>query len=353
MKKVNFLSGLSAIALAAMCVVGLSLTSCEEEDLTVADTNITVTTPDVTVTVEGTEVTETQGVVYLTVTATNTSGVSLTGVTFTVTGSDTGTYTNVVSLTLTESGTFGVTAQKSGYVDGYTVISTPDPVAGTLVIYPVTMVLQTEEEAAAEEGSGDEETQSEETVVTVEEEELTESEIEEILVESETTATETTGSFDEGETITVTVSTPDATAYLTEEQKSDVLAAIEALTGPTSASAATRADDSNLTLAKVYLKAKLANIPSAPNYNDVTYTITFTEAASAYTIVVTNYTYTQGFTLAATIDGSVYAVDGKWTVTYKSSISHSATGVETSHDSHDSHDSHGTDSNAGGGTTSE
>ena len=334
MKRVKFVSAL--LSMAALFVVGLSFTSCEEEDLAVSDGNITITTPTATITVEGTDVTTEAGAVFVVISAVDSStGATLSGVTLTVDGDE---YDDEYTETLTESKTYGtITAEKTDYVTATrSNVTTPDAVAGTLTVYPITLYLEAND-----------------AEVTTDVETLTASEIAEVLEENvaETTSESYDLAMTAGESYSIVTNTADATPYMTDEQKEEAYEAIEALTESDAVSAGliTRAGESDLETAKSALKDAVDAYASAPNYTvAVTSSITVSEDAASYTVTIVPYVYTTSITFKALVSSKYYSITPKVTITYKSQVTVEAGSTTVSH----SHSSHGDSDNSGGGTSS-
>lgn len=331
MRKVKFLGGLLATAL----VAGFTFTSCDEEDLSVAVDNVTVT-PSVDVTVStgdtntNVELNLEDGVVYVTLNAVNTKGVAV-DATFTVNGGDYTDYqTKATTLTFTEAADLEITASADNYVTSGISVTVPTPTAGTAIVLPATITLTTveEEDVVVEEGAVSEETT----------EEVTE-------VGEATTETDEDGNI----VVTMTVSTADATTYLTDEQIEAFNSAIDALEGPTSAS--TRAL-SELETAKEVLKAQVKELPTAPGVAaTLTYTIVVSDAASVNaTISVTKKVATVALRLSYTIGANEYAVDGEGSQVVENVVEYTVEATGADGNTHTHSHSHSDSSTSGGGT---
>ena len=329
MRKVKFLGGLLATAL----VAGFTFTSCDEEDLSVAVDNVTVT-PSVDVTVStgdtntNVELNLEDGVVYVTLNAVNTKGVAVNAY-FTVNDGD--IYSGyATTLTFTEAADLEIIASADNYVTGGMSVTVPSPTAGTAIVLPATITLTTveEEDVVVEEGAVSEETT----------EEVTE-------VGEATTETDEDGNI----TVTMTVSTADATTYLTDEQIEAFNSAIDALEGPTSAS--TRAL-SELETAKEVLKAQVKELPTAPGVAaTLTYTIVVSDAASVNaTISVTKKVATVALRLSYTIGANEYAVDGEGSQVVENVVEYTVEATGADGNTHTHSHSHSDSSTSGGGT---
>ena len=334
MRKVKFLGGL----LAAVLVAGFTFTSCDEEDLNVEVSNITVT-PTVTVTSD-TDLNLENGIVYVTVDAVNTKGVAV-DATFVIDG---GSYSEeeiegATTLAFesgtdyTEAFTLEITASADGYVSSSKTVTVPLAASGTAIVIPCTITLTTVEEEE----------------VTVETEDPDEDAVAAATTETtETYSSDITLDSDGSGTATYEATVYTGTAYVTEDQIDALNDAIAALTGPVSAS--TRAL-TELETAQEVLYAQVKELPTAPGETTLTYTVTVSDASSAtITWTVARTVAIVTIRLSYTIGSNEYAVEGEASVVVENTVSYEVTTTDASGNSENYSHSHGSSATSGGGT---
>lgn len=318
MKRVKFVSGFNAkMALVACAVAGFTLTGCEKEEFTVDVPNIEVTVPEVNFP------TSQDGLVYLTLSATSNTGESLVDVTYTLEGEPVTTYN--VDVTKHKGNNVTIEASCTGYYTNTVTVAIPNPPKDQIITVPVNVVLEKVELA-----EGDVVTD-----VDVNNPVSTEQE------KKNTNVPAPAGGFQPNTEYTASVAVPDATPYMSAEQKTALYAAVDALEGPV-----TKAAGDDLEIAKDMLRAQIRAYNSSASMNgQVTVNFTVTEQASSVTLTVTTTANIVKVVLTATVNNADYQVEGECTVPAASTVTAEAEGVDVSH----SHD-HGDNPNAGGGT---
>ena len=326
MRKVKFLSGLNAtLVLAAVLVAGFTFTSCEEEDLSVTTTS--GTSGSSTVTVNGYDLED--GVVYLTLSTTNTLGQELTDVTYTrVDGADLEYY-------FTAEEEFELVADKDGFISSQKTISIPEPVEGTLVIYNANFVL-----------------------TTLDEQEVYATELEAVdasaAVDGETVSTTDTDTHSAGSTVTIEFPYGDAVPYVTADQIAAWEAAIDEAC-PTTESASTRGATAEARANEI-MKAFLATLPTEPGEETLEITVTIASDVTVTSIVVEGVEQIVNvpYSITANVDGDDYTVEGYMTVVVGvNDVTSTLTGAYHNGHAYTHSHNHSDDSNSGGGTAGE
>lgn len=329
MKRVKFVSGFNAkMALVACAVAGFTLTGCEKEDFNVEVPNIEIPSVPEVVIPPSPEFPQEDGVAYLVLSATGTDGAVLADVTYTVDGTELDP--GVTTLQVQQNTTVTVSAACAGFYTTTQNVVVPAVPKNQVLTVPVHIVLEpvdvpddyvdaTFDDSEAQPGEDEEAFQN--------------------------VANPEGGPFEPGVTYTAPVKVPDSTPYITEEQKQELYAAVDALTGPV-VDANSRSAETDLADAKVLLKAKIRNYQSTATTNSViTVAFSVTTPASSVRMQVTTPTMIVKITLSVEVNGQTYAVEGNCTKAGASEITPVAEGVDISH----SHD-HGNNPNAGGGT---
>lgn len=320
MKKINLVSGFGAkFAVAAFAVAGLTLTSCEKESFDVNVPNINIKVPEV----EFPE--KADGVAYVILSAASTNGATLSDVTFEVVDSENAQEQTKTLYKFTTGGSLTVKASKDGYE---TVIKTqvvPAPEKDSYTTYNMDFVLNALTETVA-----------------VEPGDIIEGEVGDPSIE--VPAPEPLTNLEAGEqTITIPVAT--GVAY-SAQQIADLLAEVEALTGPTS-----RAIDEakvNLETAQGALREKIATLPTSYGVAYQQFQIVLSDAASKVEVELDTEVGVCEVTISVTVAGEEYAVKGKANkVTSVKVAKVTADGVDVTHD----HDHGHGEGDAGGGTS--
>ena len=321
MKRVKFVSGFNAkMALVACAVAGFTLTGCEKEEFTVQVPNITVTVPEI-------EWPETKdGVAYLLLSASSSTGEALAGVTYSIDGVAQNANVTYVSVT---SGQHTITAEKEGYYAGSAVVMVPELPKDAVLNIPVNIVLNP---------------------VNVDDTNLVTSVPDysnpEPAPEVDPTELAVTppagGTFPAGEVNVPNVPVPTADPFLSNEQKNKFYTAIDKYISEYAVSRAATEED--LQTVKSILYAKVASYNETANTVSRSYSFTISEAASSITVVVkTAYNYVQ-LTITAVLNGESHAVTSECTVASTTTVSANADGVNVGHGH-----AHGGNDGAGGG----
>ena len=311
------MSGFNAkMALVACAVAGFTLTGCEKEDFNVEVPNISVTVPEITFPEAA------DGLVYLTLTATSNVGENLPDAAFTMDG------TAVTSYNVNVSGNQGnsvvIAASCNGYYDNSVTVEIPNVPKDQIITIPVNVVLEKVEleDNDVPAAVGDDPISQETT-------------------ERAENIPAPAGGFQPGTVYTATVPVPDATPYMSSEQKDALYAAVDALQGPV-----TRTAEEDLATAKAKLRTAIDEYNSSASMTGrVTVNFTVTEAASSVTVNVNTAVDIVTITLTTTVNNADYEVSGECTIPRTSTVTADAEGVDISH----SHD-HGNNPDAGGGT---
>ena len=314
------MSGFNAkMALVACAVAGFTLTGCEKEEFT-------VNVPDITVTVPEIEWPETKdGVAYLLLSASSSTGEALAGVTYSIDNVAQGaaTYVSVAA------GKHTITAEKEGYYAGSAEVTVPELPKDAVLNIPVNIVLNP---------------------VNVDDTNLVTSVPDYSNPEPapEVPATELAvtppagGTFPAGEINVPNVPVPTADPFLSNEQKNKFYTAIDKYISEYAVSRAATEED--LQTVKSILYAKVASYNETANTVSRSYSFTISEAASSITVVVeTAYNYVQ-LAITAVLNGESHTVTSECTVASTTTVSAKADGVNVGHGH-----AHGGNDNAGGG----
>ena len=324
MKRVKFVSGLNAkLALVACAVAGFTLTGCEKEDFNVQVPNIVIPEAPEVIIPPYPEFPQEDGVAYLVLSATGTDGAVLADVTYTVGGEELGA--GETTTQVEQNTTIEVTAACAGFYSKTQSVVVPAVPKNQILTVPVHIVLQP--------------VNVDDTDITADVD-YSQTEAGENSETTQSVAAPAGETFVPGETYTASVAVPDPTPYITEAQKQELYAAVEALDGPVS-----RATAEDLAIAKDLLNAKIANYQStASTNNTISVNFQVSSEASSVRMIVTTTTNIVKITLSVMVNNEEYAVEGNCTVAGASTVTAAADGVNVSHDH-----GHGNGENPGGG----